>query len=141
MGIVLGESHPKGAPSMPSSGHPFPDRTVSRPGCASASPWRCAAQRCGIARSTAFRWRHRFLQGADLLPDRLHGPMEADETYLPRGRKDERNLDRPARRCGGKASKRGLSAEQMPIPMAVARGGPTAGAVLKREPHPRCRPR
>ena len=41
-----------------------------------------------------------------------------------------RNLDRKARRRGGKASKRGLSDEQVPILVAVDRSGTTACSVL-----------
>ena len=42
----------------------------------------------------------------------------------------DRNLDRKARRRGGKASKRGLSDEQVPILVAADRSGTTACSVL-----------
>ena len=40
-------------------------------------------------------------------PSNLKGIVEADETYVLESRKGDRNLDRKARRRGGKASKRG----------------------------------
>jgi len=45
-------------------------------------------------------------------------------------RKGERNLDRKARKRGGKASKRGLSDEQVPVLVAADRSGVTVSAVL-----------
>ncbi len=75
-----------------------------------------AAARCGIAPSTAFRWRHRFLAAVRQSPDRLAGTAEADETFVLESRKGERNLNRRPRRRGGKVRKRGLSREQVPAP-------------------------
>ena len=42
----------------------------------------------------------------------------------------ERHLDRKARRRGGKAGKRGLSSEQVPVLVAADRSGMTVSAVL-----------
>ena len=81
--------------------------------------------RCGIAPSTAHRWRHRFLAAVRQAPDRLAGIVEADETFVLESRKGERKLDRKPRRRGGKARKRGLSREQVPILVAADRGGET----------------
>ena len=63
-------------------------------------------------------------------PPKLKGIVEADETYVLESRKEDRNLDRKARRKGGKASKRGLSDEQVPILVAVDRSGTTTCSVL-----------
>ena len=52
-----------------------------------------AAERCGIAPSTAFRWRHRFLEAVRQAPDRLAGIVEADETFVLESRKGERKLE------------------------------------------------
>src|SRR5829696_1189131 len=42
-----------------------------------------AAKRCGVAASTALRWRHRFLQAPALdKPTKLTGIVEADETFI-----------------------------------------------------------
>ena len=89
-----------------------------------------SAERCNFAVSTAFRWRHRFLGTQVQNPPNLKGIVEADETYVLESRKGDRNLDRKARRRGGKASKRGLSDELVPILVAVDRSGTTTGSVL-----------
>jgi len=39
-----------------------------------------SADRCGVAGTTAFRWRHRFLRAAKTEPENLRGIVEADET-------------------------------------------------------------
>ena len=75
-----------------------------------------AAERLEVARSTAFRWRHRFLS----LPQHvragvLAGIVEADETGILKsfkGQPEQRKaLGRPARGRGGRAGKRGLTDE------------------------------
>ena len=93
---------------------------------------KASAERCGVAASTAFRWRHRFLAAARGGSGVLKGIVEADETYMLESRKGTRKLGRKARRRGGKAKKRGLSREQVPVLMAVDRGGTTFSAVLPR---------
>jgi transposase-like protein len=92
------------------------------------------AARCGIAASTAFRWRHRFLSApAHDKPSRLNGIVEADETFILESFKGRRSdLPRRARKRGGKASKRGLSVEQIPVLIARDRDGRTTDAVLPR---------
>ena len=82
--------------------------------------------------ATAFRWRHRFLAAARSDPEVLKGIVEADETYVLESRKGARGLGRKARRRGGKAKKRGLSREQVPVLMAADRSGTTVSAVLPR---------
>ena len=91
-----------------------------------------AAERCGVAYTTAFRWRHRFLSAPALdKPSQLTGIVEADETFILESFKGKRSdLPRPARKRGGKASKRGLSAEQIPVLVARDRTGLTTDAVL-----------
>ena len=91
-----------------------------------------AAERCGVAVTTAFRWRHRFLSAPALdKPIQLTGIVEADETFILESFKGKRSgLPRPARKRGGKASKRGLSAEQIPVLVARDRSGATTDAVL-----------
>ena len=91
---------------------------------------RTSADRCGVAVSTAFRWRRRFLEAVEMSPDKLKGIVEADETFFLESRKGERDPDREPRRRGGKASKRGLSAEQVPVLAAADRGGSAVSAVL-----------
>ncbi len=91
---------------------------------------RASARRCGIAPSTAFRWRHRFLEAVRQAPDRLGGIVEADETFVLESRKGDRKLDRKPRRRGGKAGKRGISREQVPVLVAADRGGATLSRTL-----------
>lgn len=92
---------------------------------------RRAARRCGIHKTTSFRWRHRFLTlPAGSKPLHLHGIVEADETYFLDSYKGQRQLPRPARKRGGVATKRGLSAEQIPVSSVRDRSGTTTEAVL-----------
>ena len=100
-----------------------------------------AAARCGIAVSTAFRWRHRFLRAARSDQARLGGIVEADQAYVLESRKGSRLWSKPAgevsaparkpRKRGGKATKRGLSDEQVPVLIAADRSGATLTAVLE----------
>jgi transposase-like protein len=91
-----------------------------------------AAKRCGVAYTTAFRWRHRFLASlAGDKPKALSGIVEGDETFILESFKGKRSgLRRAARKRGGKSTKRGLSAEQIPILIARDRLGATTDAVL-----------
>ena len=99
---------------------------------------RKAAARMDVHRTTAFRWRHRFLVVArETKAHRLAGVAEADETYVLRSYKGQHSKlraqqDRKPRRRGGKAAKRGLSAEQVPILVLRNRAGETADHVLER---------
>ena len=82
--------------------------------------------------STAHRWRHRFLA----LPEHIQaqslcGIAEADETVFLLSFKGKRSgLERKARKRGGKASKRGMSNEQVPVLVARDRAGATMDCVL-----------
>jgi transposase-like protein len=93
-----------------------------------------AADRCDVDYTTAFRWRHRFLSALNLdKPRQLVGIVEADETFILESFKGKRSdLPRPARARGGRAGKRGLSAEQIPVIVARDRTGATIDAVLPR---------
>ena len=93
-----------------------------------------AAERCKVDYTTAFRWRHRFLAALSQdKPSRLSGIVEADETFILESFKGRRKgLPRAARKRGGKAAKRGLSEEQIPVLVARDRSGATIDAVLPR---------
>ena len=96
-------------------------------------PVRKAADRVGVHRNTAFRWRHRFLHWVKLdRPAALNGIVEADETFLLESQKGSRTLDRPPRRRGGRAAKRGISSELDCILVARDREGRTIDAVTGR---------
>lgn len=89
-------------------------------------------ERLGIARTTAHRWRHRFLAlPKELRAELLTGVTEADETYFLRSSKGHRRgLERKPRRRGGAASKPGVSSEQVPVLVARDRAGATADFIL-----------
>jgi len=92
---------------------------------------RAAARRAGIHRTTAFRWRHQLLQcPAQERDTELHNLVEADETYFLQSFKGQRHLPRPARHRGGCATKRGLSAEQIPVLVVEDREGHHFDTVL-----------
>jgi transposase-like protein len=94
------------------------------------------AERCGIHRNTAHRWRHRFLREPTARLDRLSGIAEADETLILRSAKGQpdvrKALDRPARKRGGKASMRGRSPENVSVFVARDRSGVTLDGVFHR---------
>lgn len=66
-----------------------------------------------------------------MAPDKLKWIVEADGTYVLESRKGERNLKRKARRRGGKASKRELSREQVPVLMTDVLQNALEPAVVK----------
>lgn len=102
-----------------------------------------SAARCGVAVSTAFRWQHRFLAAIKADAGKLRGIVEADETFVLASRKGDRVWqqakagkavpglpERKPRQRGGKAKKRGLSDEQVPVLVAADRSGATVSAML-----------
>ena len=91
------------------------------------------ARTLNIHLSTAHRWRHRFLAAPKTVqPQVLTGIAEADETMFLLSFKGKRSdLGRKARKRGGKANKRGLSHEQVPVLVARDRAGATMNCVLK----------
>ena len=93
---------------------------------------RKAAASCGIAKNTSFKWRHRFLRAPAMQqPTQMSGIAEADETFFLESFKGQRHLLRIARKRGGKAVKRGTSAEQIPVLVVRDRHGETADFVLQ----------
>ena len=94
---------------------------------------RAAAKTVAVHRNTSFRWRHRFLGGIRHdQPERLTGIAEADELFLLESQKGSRKLDRPARKRGGVAHRRGISREHDCILVARDRGGQTCSFVTGR---------
>jgi transposase-like protein len=92
---------------------------------------RKVAGRIGVHLETAFRWRHRFLKAHKTVkPKSLQGTVEADETYFLHSEKGSRKLKRPAHKRGGKATKRGLSDEQVPVLIARDRNKATTDQIL-----------
>jgi transposase-like protein len=96
---------------------------------------RGAATQVAVAKTTSFRWRHRFLAGVRREPrPQLSGIVEADETYHLESQKGSRHLDRPARKRGGKARRRGISRELDCILVARDRTRHTCDFVTGRGP-------
>lgn len=94
---------------------------------------RTAAKAVGVHRNTSFRWRHRFLDGVRRdQPERLTGITEADELFLLESQKGSRKLERPARKQGGVARRRGISREHDCILVARDRSGQTCSFLTGR---------
>lgn len=98
---------------------------------------RKAAACMGVHRTTAFRWRHRFLAVARETKDQhLGGVVEADEAYFLRSFKGQRQQlaahggGRRPRQRGGCGVKRGLSDEQVPVLVARNRTGQMTDQIL-----------
>lgn len=90
------------------------------------APLRQSAQELGINLKTAFRWRHKVLQGYSLHPSRkLSGIAEADETFFRYSEKGDKSVSkrRKAHKRGGKASQVGVSDEQVPVVVGCDRQG------------------
>lgn len=84
---------------------------------------RQAAQRCGVDKNTAFRWRHRFLQAtAQHRPACESGIVEADETFFLESYKGQRHLHRAPRKRGGV----GAHYERVAVLVVRDRSGQTA---------------
>jgi IS1 family transposase len=94
---------------------------------------RAAADAVGVHRNTSFRWRHRFLHLARHdRPESLTGIAEADELFLLESQKGSRTLDRPPRKRGGVASRRGINREHVCVLVARDRTGGTVDFVTGR---------
>jgi transposase-like protein len=84
-----------------------------------------------ISGSTAFRWRHRFLElPTALQAEKVQGIVEIDETFFLRSFKGHRGwkngqppAPRPPRYRGSGAVSAGLSAEHVPVLTAVDQAG------------------
>lgn len=79
-----------------------------------------------ISAPTAFNWRHRILKGYNVAKARkLKGIAEADETFFHYSEKGSRSVSthRKPRKRGGKATKAGISDEQVPVIVGCDRQG------------------
>jgi transposase-like protein len=100
--------------------------TCLREGCSV----RKSAALCGIDASTAFRWRHRFLQiPAQKKADNLTGIVEADETFFTESCKGNRQLThRPPRKRGVSSKKR--KGHRVPVLIVRDRSGSVADFIF-----------
>jgi len=78
---------------------------------------------------------HRFLaEPGTHKPEQLKGIVEADETFFRESFKGKRHgMTRPTHKRGTPASKRGLSAEQIPVLVCRDRSGCTSDYVLEKD--------
>jgi transposase-like protein len=94
---------------------------------------RKAAKRVGVHLETSFRWRHRFLAASkNDKAKAVTGIVEVDETFILKSAKGSRHLiGRAPRKRGGKAQKKGLSAEAHDVVLIVRdRHGATTDQML-----------
>ncbi len=94
---------------------------------------RKTAQALGVNLTTAFRWRHRFLEAmSEMNPVELSGIVEADETFFRESFKGKKQgMPRKSKSRGEPAAQRGLSREQIPVLVARDRStGRTLTRVL-----------
>ena len=87
---------------------------------------RKVSKECSMSTRTAFLWRHKILDALSSILEKktkLHGVIEADETYFRISYKGSRHLPNgyKSRKSGAKASKCGLSKELVCIPCAMDR--------------------
>lgn len=93
---------------------------------------RKAAEHCDVHKDTAFRWRHRFLRLiAEHRAQHESGIVEADKTFFLESFKGQRKLPRQARKRGGRAQRKGFTAEQIPVLVVRDRSGQHADFHLK----------
>ena len=76
---------------------------------------KCAEQ-VGICIQTSFDWRHKILSAFDqAVPEGFQGIVESDDIFFLESNKGSRKLSRKPRKRGGKASKRGISDQQIAV--------------------------
>ena len=98
---------------------------------------RKSAATCGIHLATAFAWRHKILDALTNMMNevKLDGVVEADETYehisYKGNHKKSKNFTMPREphKRGTKATKRGLSKEQVCVTTGVNGGGKSVGRI------------
>lgn len=91
-------------------------------------PLRKCAEICDINLATAFAWRHKILDALQRMMEQveLDGVVQADETFTKisyKGNHKNFNLPRPPHKRGTAATKRGLSKEQVCVPVGVNLNG------------------
>ena len=90
-----------------------------------------AATSLQVARTTAFRWRHRFVQLTQAVKaPELTGVVEAEETFFLRSNKGQPTR-RKAHKRGRRASRTQRGEDLIPILVARDRSGETADFLLE----------
>lgn len=82
---------------------------------------KCAKQ-TGICVQTSFDWWHKVLSSFErACPEGFQGIVESDDIFFLESAKGSRDLERKARKRGSKATKRGISDEQITVVMTCDR--------------------
>lgn len=82
------------------------------------------AKQVGIAVQTSFDWRHKLLTAfSTVSPEGFEGIVESDDLFFAHSEKGSRDLDRPARKRGQKASKAGISDQKVAVIATCDRSG------------------
>ena len=85
---------------------------------------RKSAKETGISIQTSFDWRHKLLTSfGSVSPEEFQGILESDDLFFAYSEKGRRDLDRPARKRGAKASKAGISNEKVAVIASCDRSG------------------
>jgi Homeodomain-like domain len=94
---------------------------------------RKTAKRLDISVSTAFRWRHRLLNGLSQfwINTTLSGIVEIDETMFQYSEKGSRHLTRKRRKRGGNNHVKGWSKNQVYVVIARDRINKTLSFLLE----------
>ncbi|GFL83473.1 hypothetical protein TUM15787_00760 [Neisseria gonorrhoeae] len=97
-------------------------------------PLRKCAEICKINLATAFTWRHKILDALQNMMNEveLDGIVQADETYSTisyKGHHKNFNLPRPAHKRGTRATKRGISKEQVCVPCGINLDGKSVARI------------
>ncbi|MFT6338467.1 MAG: transposase-like protein [Halioglobus sp.] len=93
---------------------------------------KCANQ-TGISIQTSFDWRHKIISSFnELRPRTFEGIVESDDIFFLESGKGNRELDRKSRSRGSKATKRGISNEQVAVVVTQDRNGNQELAVVKK---------
>jgi transposase-like protein len=93
---------------------------------------RKSAEECNISLNTSFIWRHKYLSCfKDISDTKYNGIMEIDELFFQESQKGNRQMTRPSRKRGSRASKRGISNEQVAVIATADRQGNKGFEVVK----------
>lgn len=85
---------------------------------------RKCAKETGICLQTSFDWRHKILSGFKALsPETFTGISESDDIFFRHSEKGHKHLQRKPRKRGSKATKPGISNEQVAVVVTADRGG------------------
>lgn len=87
----------------------------------------------GICIQTSFDWRHKILSSFNAQrPLAFEGIVESDDIFFLESDKGSREIERPIRKRGSKAKKRGISNEQVAVVVTQDREGNQELAVVKK---------